>query len=163
MSTPKRPVCFATSNHDARQGRPTTKKGLATRERIVAAASELMIDQGVAGTTIENVMQRADVSTSQIYHYFGDKSGLVAAVINYQTAAIVGQQEPMFLEFDTIEVCGVGVTSSSITSGGSTTAAAAHSGRSPAKSRKSSGKPRASGSRIRALGESHPRRTGKHA
>ena len=91
------------SNHDARQGRPTTKKGLATRERIVAAASELMIDQGVAGTTIEDVMQAADVSTSQIYHYFGDKSGLVAAVINYQTAAIVGQQEPMFLEFDTIE------------------------------------------------------------
>jgi AcrR family transcriptional regulator len=81
---------------------PATRKGLATRERIVTVASGLMLERGVAGTSVEDVMEAARVSSSQIYHYFGDKSGLVSAVIRYQTDTIVGGQEPMFAQFDTI-------------------------------------------------------------
>jgi TetR/AcrR family transcriptional regulator, transcriptional repressor for nem operon len=80
-----------------------TRKGAQTRDRIVAAAAELMFENGVSGTTLEHVRDAAGVSSSQIYHYFADKDALVHAVIAYQSEAIVGGQEPMFSQLDTIE------------------------------------------------------------
>lgn len=77
-----------------------TAKGRATRERIVAAASELMLQRGVARTTIEDIQEAAAVSTSQLYHYFADKSDLVAAVIDVQTDHVLGVQH---LGLDRIE------------------------------------------------------------
>jgi AcrR family transcriptional regulator len=66
-----------------------TKKGRATRERIVAAASGLMYERGVARTTIEDIQEAAHVSASQLYHYFTDKSALVMAVIGHQTDRVL--------------------------------------------------------------------------
>jgi AcrR family transcriptional regulator len=70
-----------------------TRKGIATRERIVSAAADLMFVRGVAGTTLEQVREAAHVSSSQIYHYFADKDALVIAVVDYQNDAVVGLQE----------------------------------------------------------------------
>ncbi|HEV7850985.1 MAG TPA: TetR/AcrR family transcriptional regulator [Mycobacterium sp.] len=69
-----------------------TPKGRATRERIVAAAAELMSRRGVARTTIEDIQEAAAVSTSQMYHYFADKGELVAAVIDFQTDRVLAVQ-----------------------------------------------------------------------
>jgi AcrR family transcriptional regulator len=69
-----------------------TPKGRATRERIVAAAAELMSQRGVARTTIEDIQDAAAVSTSQMYHYFADKGDLVAAVIDFQTDRVLAVQ-----------------------------------------------------------------------
>jgi TetR/AcrR family transcriptional repressor of nem operon len=69
-----------------------TPKGRATRERIVAAAAELMSQRGVARTTIEDIQEAAAVSTSQMYHYFADKGDLVAAVIDFQTDQVLAVQ-----------------------------------------------------------------------
>ena len=69
-----------------------TPKGRATRQRIVAAAAELMSRHGVAGTTIEDIQEAAAVSTSQMYHYFADKGDLVAAVIDFQTDQVLAVQ-----------------------------------------------------------------------
>jgi TetR/AcrR family transcriptional regulator, transcriptional repressor for nem operon len=69
-----------------------TPKGRATRERIVAAAAELMSQHGVARTTIEDIQESAAVSTSQMYHYFADKGDLVAAVIDFQTDRVLAVQ-----------------------------------------------------------------------
>lgn len=80
-----------------------TAKGRATRERIVAAASELMLQRGVARTTIEDIQQAAAVSTSQMYHYFADKSDLVAAVIDFQTDRVLGVQHLGLDRIDSIE------------------------------------------------------------
>jgi AcrR family transcriptional regulator len=80
-----------------------TSRGLVTRQRIVAAAAELMSKDGVAGTTLEDVKETAGVSSSQIYHYFADKKALVLAVIDYQSDTIVGGQEPMFARLDTVD------------------------------------------------------------
>jgi TetR/AcrR family transcriptional regulator, transcriptional repressor for nem operon len=77
-----------------------TAKGRATRERIVAAASELMLRRGVARTTIEDIREAAAISTSQMYHYFADKNDLVAAVIDFQTENVLGVQQ---LGLDRIE------------------------------------------------------------
>jgi AcrR family transcriptional regulator len=83
--------------------RRLTPKGERTRQGIVAAAAELMFENGVAGTTVEHVRDAAGVSSSQVYHYFADKQALVQAVIEYQTEMVVGRQEPMFSKFDTLE------------------------------------------------------------
>ena len=56
----------------------------------MAAAAELILKAGVAGTTMEDVRAAAGVSSSQIYHYFADKHALVNAVIDRQADAIVG-------------------------------------------------------------------------
>jgi TetR/AcrR family transcriptional regulator, transcriptional repressor for nem operon len=79
-----------------------TSKGTQTRNRIVAAAAELMFELGVAGTTMEDVRAAAGVSSSQIYHYFADKGALVRAVIEYQDERIVGGQEPMLARLDSV-------------------------------------------------------------
>ncbi|HEX3828308.1 MAG TPA: TetR/AcrR family transcriptional regulator [Sporichthyaceae bacterium] len=80
-----------------------TRKGAATRDRIVATAAELMFEHGVGGTTLEVVREAASVSSSQVYHYFADKHALIRAVIAYQSETIVGGQEPMFARLDTVE------------------------------------------------------------
>ncbi|OBK47704.1 TetR/AcrR family transcriptional regulator [Mycobacterium sp. 1081908.1] len=58
-----------------------TRKGLATRARIIEVAARLMFERGVANTSIEHVRRRARVSGSQISHYFSDKRDLTRHVI----------------------------------------------------------------------------------
>jgi len=80
-----------------------TRKGRATRARIVEAAAELMFGRGVAGTSTEDVREAAGVSNSQLYHYFTDKSALVQAVIAHQTDRIIAGQEPLLNELDSLD------------------------------------------------------------
>ena len=70
-----------------------TPKGEQTRARIVAAAGALIHERGVAGTTFEDVRTAAEVSGSQLSHYFAGKDELVQAVIDHQADIIVGNQE----------------------------------------------------------------------
>ena len=70
-----------------------TRKGAVTRARIVDAAAELIFQQGVARTTIEEVRDDAHVSSSQLYHYFEDKPALVRAVIERQAERAIDTQE----------------------------------------------------------------------
>ena len=79
-----------------------TRKGLATRARIVEAAAELMFRHGVAGTSTEDVLAAARVSNSQLYHYFSDKNALVRAVIEHQADQIIDGQRPLLDELDSL-------------------------------------------------------------
>ncbi len=58
-----------------------TRKGLATRARIVGAAARLMFERGVANTSFYEVRDAAGVSGSQLSHYFRDKRDLTRQVI----------------------------------------------------------------------------------
>jgi TetR/AcrR family transcriptional regulator, transcriptional repressor for nem operon len=79
-----------------------TAKGRATRERIVRVASEQMLQRGVVRTTIEDIEKAANVSTSQMYHYFADKDDLVAAVIDLQSSQVLGRQQLALRPLDSI-------------------------------------------------------------
>ena len=79
-----------------------TRKGLATRARIVEAAADLMFRHGVAGTSTEDVLAAARVSNSQLYHYFADKNALVQAVIEHQADGIIEGQRPLLDQLDSI-------------------------------------------------------------
>ncbi len=69
-----------------------TDQGRETRARIVAAAAALIGERGVAGTSLDDIRAATSSSKSQLYHYFGDKHGLVDAVIDYQSALVLGAQ-----------------------------------------------------------------------
>jgi TetR/AcrR family transcriptional regulator, transcriptional repressor for nem operon len=68
---------------------PKTARGRATRERIVAAASELIGERGVAETSIDDVLDRAGASKSQLYHYFQDRAALLRAVVLHNAEAVL--------------------------------------------------------------------------
>ncbi len=59
-----------------------TRKGRATRARIVDVAARLMFERGVGGTSIDEVRSAAAVSGSQISHYFDGKRDLTRSVID---------------------------------------------------------------------------------
>jgi TetR/AcrR family transcriptional regulator, transcriptional repressor for nem operon len=81
-----------------------TRKGQQTRQRIVAAAADLILQQGVAGTTLDDVRAEAGVSSSQIYHYFADKEALVRAVVDYRAQTVVGEtHEPALAAIEGID------------------------------------------------------------
>jgi TetR/AcrR family transcriptional repressor of nem operon len=84
-------------------GQRLTRKGRATRARIVAAAAQLMFERGVAGTSTDDIQAAAGVSGSQLYHYFAGKHELVRAVIVHQTEAVLSAQQPLLSRLDTVE------------------------------------------------------------
>ena len=88
--------------HLVPQDAPSTRKGRATRDRIVAAAADLMYRHGVAGTSTPAVRDAAGVSSSQIYHYFADKDDLTRAVIAFQTEAILSSQAASLARLDSL-------------------------------------------------------------
>jgi AcrR family transcriptional regulator len=69
-----------------------TDQGRETRARIVAAAAALIAERGVAGTSLDDIRAATSSSKSQLYHYFGDKHGLVQAVIDHQSALVLSAQ-----------------------------------------------------------------------
>ena len=72
------------------EARSLTGKGRETRQRIVDAAAELVHERGVAGVSLDDVLRATGTSKSQLYHYFGDKSDLIHAVIEHQRQRILG-------------------------------------------------------------------------
>src|ERR1700759_2671638 len=82
-------------------GETLTSRGQATRERIVAAAADLIFASGVATVSMRDVRAAANVSGSQLSHYFGDKQSLIRAVIAHQADAVVhAHQSPDLGQLD---------------------------------------------------------------
>ena len=79
---------------------PRTAKGRATRARILAAAAGLVRERGVAGTSLDEVIERAAVSKGQLYHYFQDKADLLRAVVAHQADTVLAAQRPQLQALD---------------------------------------------------------------
>lgn len=73
---------------------PLTARGAATRARIVAAAASLVRGQGVAGTSLDDVMAASGTSKSQVYHYFANKDALISEVVRTQLGQVIAAQQP---------------------------------------------------------------------
>src|SRR5579863_5332381 len=89
---------------DKERERPRlTAKGARTRERIVEEAAVLIHERGVVCTTLEDVKVAAEVSGSQMYHYFPDKNDLIQAVIDYQAETIVDRNRQALSKANGVE------------------------------------------------------------
>jgi len=73
---------------------PRTAKGRATRKRIVAAAAALISERGVAETSLDDVIERAGVSKSQLYLYFEGRAALLREVVAHNADLVLEAQEP---------------------------------------------------------------------
>ena len=80
---------------------PTTDRGRLTRERIVAAATEVVAEKGALGASLDEVGARAPASRSQLYHYFDGKSDLLLAVAEATNDAVLDGQQYLFDHLDT--------------------------------------------------------------
>jgi AcrR family transcriptional regulator len=70
-----------------------TRKGMATRTRIVQKAAAAIYERGVAATTTEEILRAADVSNSQLYHYFSDRDDVAREVAAHQIQLVLAEQQ----------------------------------------------------------------------
>src|ERR1700691_3763464 len=81
-----------------------TPKGRATRDRIVQAAAELIVTEGLSASNMESVRNAASVSGSQLAHYFADKSTLIRAVIRRQIGVVLDfHRQPKLRDLDSFD------------------------------------------------------------
>ena len=59
----------------------STVRSTAKREAIIAAATDLFIERGYDGVSVDAVVQQVGGSKASIYNYFGNKEGLFKAII----------------------------------------------------------------------------------
>lgn len=59
-----------------------TRKSAATRERIMSAASDIMVERGSTDFQMSEVSARCHMSKGALYYYFADKDALVGAVFD---------------------------------------------------------------------------------
>src|SRR6201998_1564864 len=88
---------------------PATKKGRATRERILQAAAALVAEKGAAAwvagkgaaaMSLDDVRARTGASRSQLYHYFADRDDLVRTVVDVTTNLVLDVQGDLLNRLD---------------------------------------------------------------
>ena len=70
-----------------------TRKSAATREKIMAAATELMVERGNTDFQMSEVSARCQMSKGALYYYFADKGALVQAIFDASIDDLVDQIE----------------------------------------------------------------------
>jgi TetR/AcrR family transcriptional repressor of nem operon len=70
-------------------GEPMTRRGRASRERIVERAADLFAERGIAATSVDEVLAAAGAGKGQFYHYFRGRDELAAAAVGYRCAQVV--------------------------------------------------------------------------
>ena len=65
----------------ARSGTPRVRDPIATRQRILDAATKEFARLGLGGARVDAIAARAKANKRMIYHYFGNKSRLFLAVL----------------------------------------------------------------------------------
>jgi AcrR family transcriptional regulator len=62
-------------------------RGDESRERILEAATELFSQRGYAGVGVDQLAARSSIAKTAIYYHFGNKEGLLAAVLDRAATA----------------------------------------------------------------------------
>src|SRR6266567_4464919 len=70
-------------------GEPMTRRGRASRERIVERAADLFAERGIAATSVDEVLAAAGAGKGQFYHYFRSRDELAAAAVGHRCAQVV--------------------------------------------------------------------------
>jgi len=69
------------------------------KEKLIQVAIELFSTKGFKGTSIRDIAQAMNMSISNIYHYFGNKEGLLLAGLEHSSRSLVGKLS-QFSEMD---------------------------------------------------------------
>ncbi len=72
-----------------------TKKGAATRQRIIEAAADEIRESGVGAATLDDICRRSGTGKSQLFHYFSEgKEQLLMAVAEWEAGQVIEDQQP---------------------------------------------------------------------
>ncbi|MGB0629225.1 MAG: TetR family transcriptional regulator [Alphaproteobacteria bacterium] len=75
------------SREQSKSKPPVRRNPDASRERILAAATDVFAAQGLDGARVDEIADRAGLNKRMLYYYFGNKDDLFAAVLDevYET------------------------------------------------------------------------------
>ena len=71
-------------------------RGEATRERVLAAAREVLLERGYAQTSTRAVADRADVRLSLLHYHFGTKQQLLVEVLEHENELLLERQRELY-------------------------------------------------------------------
>jgi TetR/AcrR family acrAB operon transcriptional repressor len=79
--------CVEAADVKKKAKKKATKKGAReggsnSKQKLLRAAIELICDHGAAGSSVDRICERAGVVKSALYWHFGNKEGLLLAVID---------------------------------------------------------------------------------
>lgn len=77
-----------------------TSQGIATRDRIVQAATSVIAEHGVDAMSLDHVLRSAGASKGQLYHYFTDRDDLVRAAVEATGESVLELQAGMMAQLD---------------------------------------------------------------
>ena len=78
--------------------KPQRRDPAATRKKLLRAARREFAASGLAGARVDEIAARAGVNKQLVYHYFGDKSALYLAVLEWVYEEIRAQERKLNLE-----------------------------------------------------------------
>ena len=61
---------------------PRSKRSLRTRERIIAAATEVFARSGFHGARVADIAEQAGIAYGLVYHYFDNKDDILGAIFS---------------------------------------------------------------------------------
>ena len=85
---------------------PAERKELQRQEitaRILAAAREILLSQGIAGLSMRNLAAKVGYSATAIYFYFADKKAVLRALLDADCAALRRAMDAAAAEADPVE------------------------------------------------------------
>ncbi|MFC4942749.1 TetR/AcrR family transcriptional regulator [Pseudonocardia sp. GCM10023141] len=69
----------------------------ARRSQIVGCAAEVIAEVGLARASMARIAERAEISVGVISYHFGNKAGMIAAVVEHVAATAVAIMEPQIV------------------------------------------------------------------
>ena len=77
---------------------PVRRDPDASRQRILAAATEVFAEQGLDGARVDEIADRAGINKRMLYHYFGNKDDLFTAILHELYESICRQSATLDLD-----------------------------------------------------------------
>lgn len=73
-------------------------RGLETRQKILEAARDTILERGYGGTSTRAVAEHAHVPLSLVHYHFGDKRTLLVEVLEQENEQLLARQRALYAE-----------------------------------------------------------------
>lgn len=67
------------------------QRSIATKQKLLEAASEVFVDKGFRNARVRDICQRAGANVAAVNYHFGDKKGLYRDVLQYAFFSLTGK------------------------------------------------------------------------
>jgi AcrR family transcriptional regulator len=98
------PVILGSMESYKSKGRINMPAQQENKEKLINVAIELFASRGFKGTSIRDIAGTMGMSISNIYHYFGNKEGLLLGVLEHSTKRLINKLRAVSeLDLDPLE------------------------------------------------------------